>query len=81
MGKINFKSPTSNFRRWTYATFECYKRNCICTDCPITPEAYHDVCCIKDAVLNLYRVIGKPEEKNYDTFDEQIMPPVYDCKN
>ena len=50
-------------RRWTNTALDCYKRGCVCEGC-----FYNDFfngtshrCQMKAAVLDLVRVIGKPD--------------------
>lgn len=44
---------------WTESAIDCYKRHCVCQDCPIArPSAG---CCMKSSVLALIREFGSPE--------------------
>ena len=50
-----------NLRRWTQTAKECYMRNCVCDGCDVIPEKYHNLCKMKNCVIQLYAQKGKPK--------------------
>lgn len=70
MYKYRDLGRVASVRRWTKAAIDCYERGCVCTDC-----YYKDFfngspqrCQMKATVLELVRVLGKPnnaEEKEF----------------
>lgn len=51
-------------QRWTQSAIECYKRKCICKDCPIKKILLSQKCQMKKCVLELVKVFGRPELQN-----------------
>lgn len=49
------------YQRWTVGAVECYKRGCICKDCP-TFTILGERCVMKNSVLQLVKLYGKPEK-------------------
>lgn len=49
------------YKRWTKGSIECYRRGCVCQNCP-TFDLVGDECRMKQAVLSLVRMYGKPPE-------------------
>lgn len=49
-------------RRWTNTALECYKRGCVCEGCFYTDffNGTSQKCQMKASVLELVRVLGKP---------------------
>ncbi len=54
---------TPQYRRWSKGAIECYKRNCICFNCP-TYDLIGKQCKMKYAVLQLVKTCGLPDEVN-----------------
>ena len=52
---------TPQYRRWSEGAIECYKRNCVCFNCP-THDLIGDQCKMKYAVLQLVKNYGLPDE-------------------
>lgn len=52
---FNHKEP-----HWTYDTKHCYKRGCICRGCPMA-DLIGKQCQLKGMVIELVRLIGKPQ--------------------
>lgn len=54
---------TAGVRRWTTTALECYKRQCSCNGCFYNAffSSSSQKCQMKAAVLELVRVIGKPD--------------------
>lgn len=52
---------------WTPSAYECYKRGCVCTGCPIQ-ELMECRCDMKRAVIELVRKYGVPK-KDYKLKD------------
>ena len=50
-------------RRWTNTALECYKRGCVCEGCFYTDffNGTSHRCQMKASVLELVRVLGKPD--------------------
>ncbi len=50
-------------RRWTNTALECYKRGCVCEGCFYTDffNGTSQKCQMKASVLELVRVLGKPD--------------------
>ena len=50
-------------RRWNNAALECYKRGCVCEGCFYADffEGSSQRCQMKASVLELVRVLGKPD--------------------
>lgn len=53
------------YARWTQGSIECYKRGCICTNCP-TFNILGDRCQMKVSVLNLVRRFGAPGKVRFN---------------
>jgi len=51
-------------RRWTNLAVECYERGCICKDCYYQEffKNSKNKCGMKATVLELVRVLGRPEK-------------------
>lgn len=45
---------------WTYDSIQCYKRGCVCKNCPMA-DLIGKQCQLKAMVLELVRVIGRPQ--------------------
>lgn len=54
-----------SYQRWTLGSIECYKRGCICTNCP-TFNILGNKCRMKVSVLNLVRKFGAPKKGGED---------------
>lgn len=53
----------TQFRRWTHAAIDCYKRGCVCQGCYFS-DFFSDEkqsCRMKSAVIELVRLFGKPK--------------------
>lgn len=48
-------------RRWTPTAIDCYKRGCDCAGCFFNDFLESSKCQTKASVLELVRVIGRPE--------------------
>lgn len=50
-------------RRWTNTAIECYKRGCVCSGCFYADffNKTSQKCQMKASVLELVRVLGKPD--------------------
>lgn len=60
MGKAN--KNIAAVRRWTEISKDCYKRGCRCSGCYYNQFFEHpNKCQMKASVLELVRVLGKPE--------------------
>lgn len=57
------KEKSVSVRRWTKAAIACYKRGCICSGCYYKSffKGSPQNCKMKLAVLELVRVLGRPE--------------------
>ncbi len=53
--------------RWTQGAIDCYKRCCICRDCP-TKELMRGECKMKYAVIESVKKLGKPKGIRIKTF-------------
>lgn len=53
----------TSVRRWTHTAIECYKRGCVCNGCFYSEffSGNSQRCQMKATVLELVRVLGKPE--------------------
>lgn len=57
----------SSIRRWSQSAEFCYKRGCICKDCPIYEQFFKNkkgllkICHMKAAVLELVKQFGIPK--------------------
>ena len=67
-------AKNTTVRRWTQTAIECYKRGCRCSGC-----FYNDFfagspqkCQMKYTVLELVRVIGKPDAETESLLLEEI---------
>ena len=59
----NFLGHTSEVTRWTTDAIICYKRGCVCTNCPMREIAPSiNKCHMKAAVLELVRIHGIPKK-------------------
>lgn len=48
---------------WTQLAKDCYKRGCNCRDCELIPAKYLAICKVKQAVIELVRTKGLPNEE------------------
>ena len=51
---FNYREP-----HWTYDAICCYKRGCVCRNCPMS-NLIGKQCQLKGLVIELVRVIGRP---------------------
>lgn len=59
---FNDISKYSSIQRWTLSAIECYQRGCICFNCPIKELVKSQKCQMKASVIELVRVLGKPNK-------------------
>ena len=54
---------STSVRRWTNTALECYKRGCVCEGCFYSDffNTSNQTCQMKASVLELVRVLGKPD--------------------
>ena len=48
---------------WTKSSYECYLNGCRCSTCQIVPEFFKAECHMKQAVFELVKNYGVPENK------------------
>jgi hypothetical protein len=53
------------YDRWTKGAVECYKRGCVCSNCPVI-DIFPN-CKMKYSVLSLVRQYGKPNIEDFET--------------
>ena len=53
----------TSVRRWTQTAIDCYKRGCVCSGCFYSDffKASPHKCQMKATVLELVRVLGRPD--------------------
>ncbi|MGN0006206.1 MAG: hypothetical protein ACI37Z_09605 [Candidatus Gastranaerophilaceae bacterium] len=67
-----FRNRAIQVRRWTNASLECYKRGCVCEGCFYTDffNGSSQRCQMKSSVLELVRVLGKPDVELQQVLDD-----------
>lgn len=58
---FNDMGRTGSIKRWTIEAINCYKRGCVCKNCPI-PKMISSKCFMKASVIELVRVLGAPKK-------------------
>ena len=62
--RYNSLGNIGSAERWTFTALNCYKRNCVCSGCPIKQIIEsQEKCHMKATVLELIRLYGIPKEK------------------
>lgn len=52
------------YKRWSITAVFCYKRGCVCENCPVQKEL-ETKCKMKSSVIELVRVLGIPKESEF----------------
>lgn len=59
---FNDMGKFGSIQRWTPSAVECYQRGCICSNCPIQEFIKSQKCQMKATVIELVKVLGKPNK-------------------
>lgn len=62
MGKYRENLTKGCARRWTKLTYDCYLRQCACSNCNLIPEHLIKQCQAKSSVVALIRNFGIPDK-------------------
>ena len=54
----------TKYRSWSKSAILCYNIGCRCSKCTIVPEKFKDICKMKQSVLELVRVYGRPQKES-----------------
>ena len=49
-------------QRWTEGAINCYKRGCVCKNCPVKNLITSQKCQMKSAVIRLVKKFGIPQK-------------------
>lgn len=60
---VNEIGKTCSIERWTPTAIECYERGCNCSTCPIQKYIKSQKCQMKNTVIELVKILGKPNKK------------------
>lgn len=58
------------YNRWTFGAIECLERNCNCDGCILT-KLLKGKCCMKYAVEELIKNVGKPTEGDMEKYERK----------
>ena len=59
---FNDMGKFGSIQRWIPSAVECYQRGCICSNCPIQEFIKSQKCQMKATVIELVKVLGKPNK-------------------
>lgn len=70
-----YVKPGTSFRRWTQTSIDCYKRGCVCSGCFYSDffKGSPQKCQMKSTILELVRVLGKPDIESRSSIIENNM--------
>lgn len=59
---LNDIGKSGSIQRWTEGAINCYKRGCVCKNCPIQEFIKSQKCQMKSAVIELVKKFGIPQK-------------------